>query len=150
MTRETEDGIVPLPPEGGAPGTCAEIRRVLQLSWDGCEAPSTRGAAPSPVDEKASIEHHLRDCPECRRAAEEVRRVDRALRIGFERLTASFSPPTRECLDTVIRRVREEGPEGRLRRRLGRALRTGLWGAFWAITLAAFSLLALAAYKALR
>jgi hypothetical protein len=151
MTHEPDDHGNTSPAEGLSTEVCAETREALRSAWHNSAPERTPDTdMPSIVIAEESIERHLRTCPACRQEAEDMRRVDTALRLGFDRITGSLSPPTRECLDALIRRVRAESPEARFRVRMGRALRTVLWGALWALTLAAFSLVALAAYRAIR
>lgn len=98
----------------------------------------------------AAFAAHLESCPDCRREANALRRIDRALTNGFSSLGEILGPPSDRIIEETVRRVRETPPEVQLIRRVRRPLRIILWGVFYAFTLLASYALAVALLKALR
>jgi anti-sigma factor RsiW len=121
---------------------CSELDEALERSWADASGPDLLKLEPSLVE-------HLEACPRCRREADAIREVDARLSSGLGVLVETVPLPSPERIAETIRRV-EEASEARLIRRLRRPLRIVLWGAFFAFTLLASSVLALAIYRALR
>jgi hypothetical protein len=94
--------------------------------------------------------NHLSSCARCQKEARDFHQVSCDLLAGFTALVRVVDLPTREKMDEIIRKAREEPPEAQLLRRLRRPFRVILWAAFYAFTLLACSALAVALYKALK
>ena len=90
---------------------------------------------------------HLASCPACRRAADDMLRLDEHLRNGFLDLESVVASPRPGVVDETLRRVREPETGADLLRKIRRPVRVILWGAFYAFTLAASSVLAYAVYR---
>jgi hypothetical protein len=93
---------------------------------------------------------HLKACACCQKDARDFDQVNGALLSGFSALVRVMDLPTRERMDEIIRKVREEPAEAQLLKRLRRPFRIILWTAFYAFTLLACSVLAVALYRALK
>jgi len=129
--------------EKRVPVDCASVLETLDSRW--AETPLS-----SPSGEAQAVAEHLDRCPECRGAADDLRRMDECLRTGFRELETIVGAPSRERIEETIRRVREASPDAELIRKIRRPLRIILWGTFYGFTLVACSLLAWALYKALK
>jgi len=139
---------------------CAAVMEVLQNSW--LDGPLPMGKATAPAERAAgdrgvegdrsdrSVLNHLSTCARCRKEARDFHQVSSDLLAGFTALVRVVDLPTREKMDEIIRKAREEPPEAQLLRRLRRPFRVILWAAFYAFTLLACSALAVALYKALK
>jgi len=96
-----------------------------------------------------SLAAHLRTCVDCRRSATDLERLHRSLLMGFRRLSSDVPPLSEERIGETIRQVQSDVSLD-LWRRLRRAVRLIVWTAFYAFTLLAASLLAVALYQALK
>jgi hypothetical protein len=98
----------------------------------------------------SSVSEHLRTCPQCRGEAQEICHLDSILSGGFSSWEACVGQPSDELVASTLARVQEEAPEATLFRRLRRSTRLLLWGLFYAFTLLASMILAVALYRAVR
>jgi hypothetical protein len=116
---------------------CAEVQERLRTSWvDGLS--------------KDSTESHVLTCIDCQDEANDLDRLDKSVEEFFKGLRGDISAPTKERIDATLLRLREEPVEVQVLRRIRRPLRIILWGAFYAFTLLAASVLAVALYKAIK
>ncbi len=122
---------------------CARILETLDASW--VDRPSL-----SRVELAEEVASHLESCSNCQVAADDLRRMDDCLRNGFRAVSDFVGPPSTEAIEGTIRRVREASPEAELLRKVRRPTRMILWGIFYAFTLIACSLLAVALFKAIK
>jgi len=76
--------------------------------------------------------------------------LDKAVAVFFQDLDGKVSTPTKERIEETLLRLRERPVEVEVLRRIRRPLRIILWGTFYAFTLLAASVLALALYKAIK
>lgn len=148
---------------------CSEVQEALQRTWADSELLPFLGGKGGEEDWLASlsredcilrrtlqlsgnewITEHLGSCPECRGEVSSLDGIDRKLLKGFETLDGLVGAVPEERLAETLRRLREESPEVLLIRRIRRPLRIILWGVFFAFTLLASCLLAVALYRALR
>jgi len=123
--------------EQKSPLQCAEVQERLRERW-------VHGLADD------STESHLLTCLECRDEANELDRLDKAVAVFFQDLDGKVSTPTKERIEETLLRLRERPVEVEVLRRIRRPLRIILWGTFYAFTLLAASVLALALYKAIK
>lgn len=135
-----------------ASADCAPAMEALRNSWldrplPGEKSASLEGPAASPQRDAMD---HLKACARCQKDARDFDQVNGALLSGFSALVRVMDLPTRERMDEIIRKVREEPAETQLLKRLRRPFRIILWTAFYAFTLLACSVLAVALYRALK
>ncbi len=123
---------------------CDKMRDYLQKRWA-----NHAGSLHAGSDDAGGHLRHLENCPECLAQAREIDRVDRALAGGLSALQALVETPSEDLIEATIRRVHEQEPTVQLLQRIRRPLRIILWGTFFAFTLLAASVLAVALYKAL-
>lgn len=119
---------------------CTQAQDLLALRWCGEGAP--------PRGEAARLEGHLLGCAACRGVAEEISRLDQQLHRGFDRLLIEVGAPSLERVEATVRRAVDLESPAKLLRRVRRPFRLILWGVFFAFTLLASSLLAVAIYQA--
>lgn len=114
---------------------CSSAQSHLENAW----VDSPRLLVPESDD---ALSAHLDSCARCRGLNDEFQRVDASLTHSFDALAQLVSDPRSDQFEELLRRIRETTPEARLRRRLRRAVRVVLWGAFYALTLLACTALA--------
>ena len=122
---------------------CAHVQDHLLRRWaDDIQLP--------PTPEPAWLADHLASCSRCRGHAGDLTRLDAVLASGFRAVGGIVGVPSDGQIQETIRRVREEPVEVETIRRIRRPVRVILWGVFYAFTLVACCVLAVALYRALK